>query len=128
MAGHSPSKTGVNALMPGHPRLAFVDAKTWMPGTRPGMTEEKLGRLGFLVLIIASAAPAHAASRREAAQIVEHAGPALAARERAVECRERAREAFVLVIDPGAQHRGEQHCQALRADHAARAGRVDVGG
>jgi len=21
MAGHSPSKTGVNALMPGHPRL-----------------------------------------------------------------------------------------------------------
>jgi hypothetical protein len=22
MAGHSPSKTGVNALMPGHPRLA----------------------------------------------------------------------------------------------------------
>jgi hypothetical protein len=25
MAGHSPSKTGVNALMPGHPRLASTD-------------------------------------------------------------------------------------------------------
>jgi len=36
MAGASPSKTGVNALVPGHPRLASV--KSWMPGTRPGMT------------------------------------------------------------------------------------------
>src|SRR6476620_7686099 len=31
MAGHSPSKTGVNALMPGHPRLSYsrqdVDAR-----------------------------------------------------------------------------------------------------
>jgi hypothetical protein len=25
MAGHGPSKTGVNALMPGHPRLASTD-------------------------------------------------------------------------------------------------------
>src|SRR5436305_5686784 len=26
-------------LRPGHPRLSFLDAaKTWMPGTRPGMT------------------------------------------------------------------------------------------
>src|SRR3954469_11243305 len=36
MAGASPSKTSVNALVPGHPRLASV--KSWMPGTRPGMT------------------------------------------------------------------------------------------
>jgi hypothetical protein len=27
MAGHSPSKTGVNALMPGHPRLVSTDFK-----------------------------------------------------------------------------------------------------
>ena len=39
MAGHSPSKTGVTALMPGHPRF-FAKPKTWMPGTRPGMTEQ----------------------------------------------------------------------------------------
>ena len=39
MAGHSPSKTGVNALMPGHldkERSAFLSG---MPGTRPGMTK-----------------------------------------------------------------------------------------
>jgi hypothetical protein len=30
-------------LRPGHPRLAFllVTIKTWMPGTRPGMTKQK---------------------------------------------------------------------------------------
>src|SRR5258705_11076157 len=40
MAGHSPSKTGVNALMPGHPRLTrSKESKAWMPGTSPGMTE-----------------------------------------------------------------------------------------
>src|SRR6266568_6795085 len=39
MAGHSPSKTGVNALMPGHPRLVYNRVrKAWMPGTSPGMT------------------------------------------------------------------------------------------
>jgi hypothetical protein len=27
MAGHSPSKTDVNALMPGHPRLGVTDDK-----------------------------------------------------------------------------------------------------
>jgi hypothetical protein len=37
MAGHSASKTRVNALMPDHPRLAS-ERKAWMPGTRPGMT------------------------------------------------------------------------------------------
>jgi hypothetical protein len=41
MAGVGPSKTGVNALMPGHPRLTSTDfrRKTWMPGTSPGMNE-----------------------------------------------------------------------------------------
>jgi hypothetical protein len=39
MPGLSPSKTGVNALMAGHPRLASFDArKTWMAGTSPAMT------------------------------------------------------------------------------------------
>jgi len=39
MAGHSRSKNGVASarLCPGHPRLDLW-AKTWMPGTRPGMT------------------------------------------------------------------------------------------
>src|SRR6202041_3744933 len=27
---------------PGHPRLSSVAAKTWMPGTSPGMTEDRL--------------------------------------------------------------------------------------
>jgi hypothetical protein len=38
MPGHRPSKTGVNALMAGHPRLC-VARKTWMAGTSPAMTE-----------------------------------------------------------------------------------------
>jgi hypothetical protein len=38
MAGHSPSKTGVDALLPGHPRLTGIGTKTWMPGIKPGMT------------------------------------------------------------------------------------------
>jgi hypothetical protein len=41
MAGHSRPKDGVASarLCPGHPRLSFsIAAKTWMPGTRPGMT------------------------------------------------------------------------------------------
>jgi len=42
MAGHSPSKTGVNALM-SRPAtfLSLPRRKTWMPGTRPGMTKEE---------------------------------------------------------------------------------------
>src|SRR4051812_30408379 len=37
---HNPSKTGVNALVPGHPRLrSYRNRKTWMPGTRPGVTK-----------------------------------------------------------------------------------------
>jgi hypothetical protein len=44
MAGHSPSKTGVNAPCPSHPRLAcWVAArKTWMPATRAGMTLDRV--------------------------------------------------------------------------------------
>src|SRR5436309_1686504 len=35
-AGHSPSKTGVNALMAGHPRLSSEEAsKAWMAGSSP---------------------------------------------------------------------------------------------
>src|SRR6185312_3138162 len=37
MAGHSPSKTSVNALM-SRPSTPCLHLKTWMPGTRPGMT------------------------------------------------------------------------------------------
>src|ERR1700683_4774476 len=46
MAGPSPSKTGVNDLSPGHPRLYRADLKTWMPGTRPGMTDAELALPG----------------------------------------------------------------------------------
>jgi hypothetical protein len=36
----SPSKTGVNALMPGHPRLTrSKEGKAWMPATSAGMTK-----------------------------------------------------------------------------------------
>jgi hypothetical protein len=41
MAGHSRLKDGVASacLCPGHPRLLCNGtSKTWMPGTRPGMT------------------------------------------------------------------------------------------
>src|SRR5258708_7389151 len=39
MPGHSPSKTGVNALMAGHPRLASPsERKAWMAGTSPAIT------------------------------------------------------------------------------------------
>jgi hypothetical protein len=51
MAGHSPSKTGVNALMPGHPRLSSLRHRRGCPARAcsragqqagpgwPGMTE-----------------------------------------------------------------------------------------
>jgi hypothetical protein len=41
MPGHSPSKTGVNALMAGHPRLSSETCrrKSWMAGTSPAMTD-----------------------------------------------------------------------------------------
>jgi hypothetical protein len=41
MAGHSRPKDGVASarLRPGHPRLSCLsEARTWMPGTSPGMT------------------------------------------------------------------------------------------
>ena len=43
MAGHSRSKNGVASLayVPAiHALLHVVQSKTWMPGTRPGMTAE----------------------------------------------------------------------------------------
>jgi hypothetical protein len=42
MAGHSPLKTGVNALLsrPSTPLLFTPPRKAWMPGMKPGMTEE----------------------------------------------------------------------------------------
>src|SRR5437588_6281261 len=80
---------------------------------------EKLRRRRLLtaILIALAAAEARAAAAgREAAQVVEHAGPALAARQRTIERCERAGEAFILVIDPGAQHRCEHHRKALVAN------------
>src|SRR5262245_35640994 len=44
LAGHSASKTRVNALVPGHPRLFFsagIASKAWMPGARPDMTSRR---------------------------------------------------------------------------------------
>jgi hypothetical protein len=32
---------------PGHPRLAYFTAEAWMPGTRPGMTVEKLAGINW---------------------------------------------------------------------------------
>ena len=44
MAGHSPPKTGVNALVPGHPDQGRRDGAflSGMPGTRPGMTDGEI--------------------------------------------------------------------------------------
>src|SRR5215467_2664274 len=44
---------------PGHPRLPCPDAKTWMPGTRPGMTWRGLG---LLAVVVAATTPARADS------------------------------------------------------------------
>ena len=59
----------------------------------------------------------------EAAEIIEDTGEALAACERSVQCRHRPGVARVFVVDPSAQHLGEQNRKALRADRAATAGR-----
>jgi hypothetical protein len=43
MAGHGVSKTRVNALTSGHPRLDIAAGrKSWMPATSAGMTAERL--------------------------------------------------------------------------------------
>jgi hypothetical protein len=42
MAGHSRPKNGVASLAYVPAIHAFLFAKTWMPGTRPGMTETGL--------------------------------------------------------------------------------------
>ena len=34
----SEGRRRLRSLMPGHPRLGLMKGKTWMPGTRPGMT------------------------------------------------------------------------------------------
>src|SRR5579871_4803861 len=31
-------------LVPGHPRIDIRVGRTWLPGTRPGMTKEKVAR------------------------------------------------------------------------------------
>ena len=48
MPDHRPSKTGVNALMAEHPRLeGGQQAKTWMAGSSPAMTKERMGLRGL---------------------------------------------------------------------------------
>jgi len=48
MAAHDPSKTVAKALARGDPRLAFDSApKTWMPGTRPGMTRVNISAVWY---------------------------------------------------------------------------------
>ena len=52
MAGHSRSKNGVASLayVPAIHVFAVADAvKTWMPGTRPGMTE-RVGQFEQIML------------------------------------------------------------------------------
>ena len=58
MAGHSLLKTGVNALMPGHPRLVFSTAKSWMPGSSPGMTQEGMCASHLVCSLFSSFRPA----------------------------------------------------------------------
>jgi hypothetical protein len=60
MAGHSRPKDGVASarLCPGHPRLCFQERETWMPGTRPGMTEKMLrSRFGLTLPVFLRAFP-----------------------------------------------------------------------
>jgi hypothetical protein len=62
-----------------------------------------------------------AEARRNAAEIVEEARDALSARERAIQRGHGAWEPGVVVMNPSAQHRREQHREPLRAEEAARA-------
>jgi hypothetical protein len=41
-AGHSRPKDGLRSPMPGDPSRYVVRRKTWMPGTGPGMTVERI--------------------------------------------------------------------------------------
>jgi hypothetical protein len=42
-AGYEVVSFVMAGLRPGHPRLPYLtEAKTWMPGTRPGMTTDEL--------------------------------------------------------------------------------------
>ena len=71
---------------------------------------------------------AHAGGQAgEAAKAIEHTRPELPARQRPIERRHGPGMARIIVIDPGPQHRREHHRQPLRAQHAARAGGIDVG-
>jgi len=68
-------------------------------------------------MLVGAATPARAGAAdafRNAQEIVEQACEALAAAERAIERRHGAGVARIVVIDPGAHHRGEQHGEALR--------------
>src|SRR5216683_6494577 len=65
MAGHSRPKDGVASarLCPGHPRLhSYPRRKTWMPGTRPGMTTVAIRALNCIGCTDAYAARASGAS------------------------------------------------------------------
>jgi hypothetical protein len=52
MAGHSRPKDGVALLayVPAIHALPYFAAKAWMPGTRPGMTAERLVRINWKML------------------------------------------------------------------------------
>jgi|SoiMethySBSTD1v2_1073268.scaffolds.fasta_scaffold10350_8 hypothetical protein len=51
MAGHSRSKNSVlsHAYVPAIHVLLFASLKTWMPGTRPGMTKKARSGLAYPV-------------------------------------------------------------------------------
>src|ERR1043165_7691606 len=58
MPGHSTSKMGVNALMPGHPDREGTSL-SGMPGTRPGMTQRYVwnGRMATTGRLLLAPAP-----------------------------------------------------------------------
>ena len=66
MAGHSRPKDGVASarLCPGHPRLFDLgSAKTWIPGTSPGMTSSSNIRF-YLLFLNQPLTPASRVDRR----------------------------------------------------------------
>jgi hypothetical protein len=70
---HVPSIHRHGRACPGHPRLSCEPSKTWMPGTRPGMTKD-----GFIATGNASEGDCHwgitPEGRRHVVEHISHTG------------------------------------------------------
>src|ERR1700689_3163380 len=79
MAGHKPSKTGVNALLPAHPRLAVPRCiKTWMPGTSVQQALRWISMMSFMEVALEQAHAAGQSGEVPVGCVVVRAGAVVA--------------------------------------------------